>query len=82
MKKSILFIADKHRQFIKTEFLRLKDFLATALAAGNENYAMLVLQDGGELVDNTLSELGPEVWEDFQTKFIDPSRQIWFYELF
>lgn len=78
----LLFIADKHRQFIKTEFLRLKDFLATALASGNENYAMLVLQDGGELVDNTLSELGPEVWEDFQTKFIDPSRQIWFYELF
>lgn len=78
----LLFIAEKHRQFIKTEFLRLKDFLATALAAGNENYSMLVLQDGGELVDNTLSELGPEVWEDFQTKFIDPSRQIWFYELF
>lgn len=78
----LLFLADKHRQFIKTEFLRLRDFLAAALTAGNENYAQLVLQDGGELVDNTLSELGPEVWEDFQTKFIDPSRQIWFYELF
>jgi hypothetical protein len=45
-------------------------------------YAQVILQDGGELVDNTLSNLGPEVWDDFQSKFIDPSRQIWFHELF
>ena len=47
-----------------------------------KNMLRLVLQDGGELSDNILSNLGPEVWEDFQTKFIDPSRQVWFYELF
>jgi hypothetical protein len=48
----------------------------------NEKYELAVLQDGGELIDNTLSNLGPEVWEEFQTRFIDPSRQIWFYEMF
>jgi glycine cleavage system H lipoate-binding protein len=78
----LLFMADKHKLYIKNEFSRLKDFLSGILKDDNEKYAQLILQDGGELTDNALANLGPEVWEDFQTKFIDPSRQIWFYELF
>jgi glycine cleavage system H lipoate-binding protein/ABC-type phosphate transport system substrate-binding protein len=78
----LLFMADKQRQYIKSEFSRLRDFLAAALNADSLNLAPLVLQDGGELRDGVLSNLGPEEWEDFQTKFIDPSRQIWFYELY
>jgi len=78
----LLFMADKQRQYIKSEFSRLKDFLAAALNADSLELMPLVLQDGGELRDGVLSNLGPEEWEDFQTKFIDPSRQIWFYELF
>ncbi|MBK7131821.1 MAG: hypothetical protein IPH69_03065 [Bacteroidales bacterium] len=78
----LLFMAEKQKEYIKNEFIRLKDFLATALGTDKEMYAQVILQDGGELVDNTLSNLGPEVWEDFQSKFIDPSRQIWFHELF
>lgn len=77
----LLFMADKYRQYIKNEFSRLKDFLAVTLTADNEKYSQLILQDGGELKDGILSNLGPEVWEDFQTKFIDPSRQVWFYEI-
>ena len=75
-------MADKHRQFIKNEFSRLKDFLATTLKAETDIYNGIILQDGGELRDGVLSNLGPEVWEEFQTKFIDPSRQLWFYEIF
>jgi glycine cleavage system H lipoate-binding protein len=78
----LLFMAEKQKQFIKNEFSRLKDFLAVALKSDNNKYAQVVLQDGGELIDGTLSDLGPEIWDDFQSKFIDPSRQIWFYELF
>jgi glycine cleavage system H lipoate-binding protein/ABC-type phosphate transport system substrate-binding protein len=78
----LLFMSDKHKQYIKKEFSRLKDFLAATLNADNEKYARIILQDGGELKDGILSNLGPEVWEDFQTNFIDPSRQVWFYELF
>ena len=78
----LLFMAEKYRQYIKNEFSRLKDFLAASLNPDAEKYAQVVLQDGGELRDNILSDMGPEAWEDFQTKFIDPSRQIWFYELF
>lgn len=78
----LLFMADKHKLYIKNEFARLKDFLALSLKEDSEKYAGAILQDGGEFRDNILSNLGPEVWEDFQSKFIDPSRQIWFYELF
>lgn len=78
----LLFMAEKHREFIKNEFSRLKDFLAFALVKDEVLLTQTILQDGGEIVDNTLSNLGPEVWEEFQTKFIDPSRQVWFHELF
>ncbi len=78
----LLFMAEKHKEFIQNEFSRLKDFLAVALGKDEVLLTQTILQDGGELIDNTLSNLGPEVWEDFQTKFIDPSRQVWFHELF
>jgi hypothetical protein len=68
--------------FIIKEFSRLKDFLMAALASDTGKYAQVILQDGGEISDGVLSEMGPEIWEDFQTKFIDPSRQVWFYEMF
>ena len=77
----LLFMADRYRQFIKNEFSRLKDFMAAALKDDTEHYSLVLLQDGGELADGVLAEMGPEVWEDFQTNFIDPSRQVWFYDL-
>jgi glycine cleavage system H lipoate-binding protein len=77
----LLFKSDKQINYIKNEFTRFKDFLSVALKADSEKYAAIILQDGGELRDGTLSNLGPEVWEDFQTNFIDPSRQVWCYEI-
>jgi glycine cleavage system H lipoate-binding protein/ABC-type phosphate transport system substrate-binding protein len=78
----LLFMADKQRQFLAKEFSRLKDFLASAVNGPEGNLMPVVLQDGGEIKDGILSDMGPEVWEDFQTNFIDPSRQVWFYEIF
>ena len=69
-----LIMAEKYREWIKTEFIRLKDFLAGAIPSGEPAFAMAVLQDGGALNDQVLKEMGPDVWEDFQTRFIDPSR--------
>jgi glycine cleavage system H lipoate-binding protein/ABC-type phosphate transport system substrate-binding protein len=78
----LLFMAQKQKEFIKNEFTRLKDFLATTLKVNSQESYQVILQDGGELKDGILSTLGPKVWEDFQTNFIDPSRQVWFYEMF
>jgi len=66
-----LSMAEKYKTGLKSEFTRLKDFFATALKSDTPEYALITLQDGGALKDNILAELGPEVWDDFQTKFID-----------
>ena len=71
---AFLTMADKYRSWLCAEFTRLKDFLASSLQENSPRYAQLILQDGGSLRDHVLADLGPEVWEDFQTKFINTSR--------
>jgi glycine cleavage system H lipoate-binding protein/ABC-type phosphate transport system substrate-binding protein len=66
-----LITGKKYKEWLKSEFSRLKDFLAVSVKP-NVEYAH-ILQDGGELKDGILEDLGPEVWEDFQTNFIDIS---------
>lgn len=69
-----MIMAEKYTEWLKNEFSRLKDFFAASLKANTIEYAHIVLQDGGDIKDNILSDFGPEVWEDFQTKFIDASK--------
>jgi len=69
-----LFMAEKYKEWLQDEFIRLKDFLAASIRSNTNVYAHVILQDGGELTDNVLADLGPEVWEDFQNKFIDISK--------
>lgn len=64
-------MAEKYKEWIKNEFLRLKDFLATTINIKSHESAYMVLQDGGLIKDNVLANLGPEVWEEFQTNFVD-----------
>ena len=64
-----MFMWEKYREWLKGEFSRLRDFLAGSVKPTPE-YAH-VLQDGGEPKDGILEDLGPEVWEDFQTNFLD-----------
>lgn len=66
-------MAEQYREWLKNEFLRLKDFLASAVNAQSLSFAHVVYQEGGEITDNVLQNLGPEAWEDFQKKFIDTS---------
>ena len=69
-----LFIGEKYVDWLRDEFIRLKDFIADSVRTDKLVYQHVVLQDGGELTDNVLADLEPEVWEDFQTNFIDSSR--------
>jgi glycine cleavage system H lipoate-binding protein/ABC-type phosphate transport system substrate-binding protein len=64
-------IAENYSQWLTNEFSRLKDFFASIVKPGSLEYAHIVLQDGGSLKDNILADFGPEVWEDFQTKYLD-----------
>lgn len=69
-----LFMAEKYKIWLKEEFTRLRDFLAMIVKPGTSEYAMVILQDGGELKDQLLSDMAPQVWEEFQTNFLDNSK--------
>lgn len=69
-----MLMGEKYREWLRDEFVRLKDFIASAVKSNELAYSNVVLQDGGELSDNVLASLEPKVWEDFQTQFIDTSR--------
>ena len=66
-------MAEKYSAWLKDEYLRLRDFFEAAVRVHVPAFIM-ILQDGGVLRDGILGELGPEVWEDFQTKFMDVNK--------
>jgi glycine cleavage system H lipoate-binding protein len=67
----LLEMSEKYKKWLSAEFSRMKDFLAAILKPESDEYAHVVLQDGGLMKEGVLSEFGPEVWEDFQTNFLD-----------
>lgn len=69
-----MFMGEKYVEWLRDEFIRLKDFISDSVRSNNHVCAHVILQDGGELTDNVLANLDPKIWEDFQTRFIDLSR--------
>jgi glycine cleavage system H lipoate-binding protein len=69
-----LLMANQYKEWIKNEFSRFKDFLAVIQRSNNTELVPLMLQDGGELKDNILEDFGPEIWEEFQIKFLNTSK--------
>ena len=65
------FMAEKFSAWLRTEFNRLKDFIAVMQKTNETKYANIVLQDGGKIKGGILMNFRSEVWEDFQTNFID-----------
>ncbi len=53
---------------------RLRDFFALNNANEFSGNMKPVLQDGGEVMTGVLKDCCPEIWEHFQTQFINPSR--------
>jgi glycine cleavage system H lipoate-binding protein len=70
----VMLMAEKAKTWMQNEYLRCKDFFTNYFQVNNLSTSPLVLQDGGSLTDNILAEYGPEVWEEFQTKFIDTNK--------
>ena len=65
-----LLMGNPYKQWLKKEFQRLKEFLTDTIRTENTVYGH-VLQDGGEIREHILKDLGPEMWEDFQNNFMD-----------
>ncbi|MGQ7868116.1 glycine cleavage system protein H [Sunxiuqinia sp. sy24] len=64
------FLAEDASNWAAQELNRFKDFLSVSVTKHLADPTQVVLQDGGELVDQPLAELPPEVWQDFQETFL------------
>jgi len=64
------FLAEDASLWAKQELERFKDFLAQSLGKYSPEASAVILQDGGEIIDQPLSELPNEVWLDFQQDFL------------
>jgi glycine cleavage system H lipoate-binding protein len=67
------FMGDNYLEWLNKEFIRLKDFIASAVRQNDLSYSQVVLQDGGEIKEGLMENFGPDVWEELQRKFIDTS---------
>jgi len=65
------YLAEEATNWSMEELQRFKDFLAVSLKKYSPTPSMVILQDGGELRDSTLSLLPVEVWQDFQQDFLN-----------
>jgi len=65
------FLAGDATKWLKNELDRYKDFLALNIPKYSPEVSMVMLQDGGELVENSLSEMPEETWKDFQQEFLN-----------
>jgi glycine cleavage system H lipoate-binding protein len=70
----IMNMAGRYTEWIRGEFTRMKDFIASLPGVNEVRLAHVVLQDGGELREGLMEEFGPEVWEEFQLRFIDSAK--------
>ncbi|NOU19737.1 MAG: hypothetical protein HOO91_19440 [Bacteroidales bacterium] len=69
-----LIVAKGYKEWLRMEFLHLKDFLSIIVRANYAEENQIVLQDGGEIKNGILKDLKPEIWEDFQTHFLEGSK--------
>jgi glycine cleavage system H lipoate-binding protein len=69
----LMMMVNEYSKWISFEMNRLRDFFAS-ISTSNISHPQIVLQDGGEPQAEALKNCCPEVWENFQTSFINPSR--------
>ena len=65
------FLAEDAVLWLKNELARFKDFINTSTKKHSPELSMVIMQEGGELLDNPLSEMPNDVWQDFQAQFLD-----------
>jgi glycine cleavage system H protein len=63
-------VGEEAALWLKSELDRIKDYMATRAPQYSPDFAQVILQDGGELRMDLLSELPGEVWIDFEKEFL------------
>jgi len=64
------YLAEDATLFSRQELDKFKEFISASLGKYSPQPSMLILQDGGELLDQPLSGLPPEAWQEFQEDFL------------
>lgn len=64
------YLAGEATSWMSKELVRFKDFLMLSAGKNSIETSGIILQDGGELRDNTLAEMPDELWQDFQKNFM------------
>lgn len=64
------FLAEDANVWAKDELLRMKDFLAVSISKTMPGPSVMVMQDGGEIVEKALAQFPQDVWQDFQETFL------------
>jgi glycine cleavage system H protein len=65
------YFAEEATKWSFGELERFKDFLAISMKKYSPETSMIIMQDGGELSDHTLSGLTDEIWQDFEKEFLN-----------
>jgi glycine cleavage system H protein len=68
----LCYMAEEATDWLRKELERYKDFLSINMNKYSREATMPILQDGGELSENSLSGLPNEMWQDFQKEFLNP----------
>lgn len=67
------YFAEEATKWSTKELERFKDFLAVNMKNYSPEPSMVILQDGGELSDHSLSALPREIWTNFEKEFLNLS---------
>jgi len=65
------YFAEEATNWSANELERFKDFLAVSMKNYAPEPSMVILQDGGEICDHSLSALPNEIWRDFEGEFLN-----------
>jgi len=65
------YLAGEATDWMAREVIRFKDFIMLSIGKKSLESSGVILQDGGELRDNTLTEMPEELWQDFQKEFLN-----------
>lgn len=70
---SLMLRSAAYLNWIGSELIRFKEFLTNAMQQEIPRLQHVVLQDGGEVARYALEDLEPQIWDDFQSDFLEKS---------
>jgi glycine cleavage system H protein len=65
------YFAEEATIWSEKELVRFKDFLSTTMKNHSPEASMVILQDGGEISDHSLSAFPEDIWKGFQKEFLN-----------